>query len=133
LKTDNNNKRYLSRYLALRKQTSDFSCKIYQFPFKLRTEMSSVSGYERIKRFKPQQTALAGGFLLMLSSGIHIGFGLFHWNGIDVAWTRGSSPDLIAFAIVAWFVGGIVGFTLAPLSLKWLAKKKIYVRCVTSN
>lgn len=82
----------------------------------------------RLQKFKPQQTAIAGGTLLMLSSGIHIGYGFFHWRNVNVAWTESASHTLMTLAVVAWFMGSIVGFTLAPSVVKFFRKKIIYVR-----
>ena len=85
---------------------------------------------ERLKRFqhvKPVQTALSGGFLLMLSSGIHIGHGFFRWEGVEVPWVDGATSTMIAFAAVAWFMGSISGFTLTPMVLNFVGYREIYV------
>lgn len=87
----------------------------------------SVGRLERFQKVKPQQTALAGGFLLMFNSGIFIGHGFFHWEDVDVPWMRTSSPSFISLAAVAWFMGGIFGFTLAPTTMTYLNKQVIYV------
>jgi hypothetical protein len=86
-----------------------------------------VGRFERLQKFKPQQTALAGGFLLMLNSGIHIGHGFFHWEDVNAPWSRSASSAFIAFAAIAWFMGGIFGFILAPSTLHFLNKQVIYV------
>lgn len=81
---------------------------------------------EKWLQFRTQQTALSGGFLLMLSSGIHIGHGFFAWENVSVEWTQSVSSTMIAFAAASWFMGGIFGFTLAPATIKH-KKQKIYV------
>lgn len=80
-----------------------------------------------LKQVKPQQTALLGGFLLLFSSGIHIGYGFFQWTDVDVPWTKSTSSTLIAFAVVAWYIGSIFAFALAPMSLKFFNRQMIYV------
>jgi uncharacterized protein YacL len=86
---------------------------------------------QNLRNIKPQQTALSGGSLLMLSSGIHFGFSFYNWNENRdvVSWSKSYSSTLISFAVVAWFVGSIVGFILAPLSQRTFSSQKvIYVR-----
>lgn len=74
------------------------------------------------------QTALSGGFILMLSSGIHIGHGFFDWARVNVTWKRGASSELIAFMSITWFMGSIAGFILAPRALQMIDKRSVYVR-----
>lgn len=81
----------------------------------------------RLQQFRPVQTALSGGFVLMLSSGIHIGYAFFNWESVDVAWTRGASSKLIAFIAVTWFMGSIAGLILAPMALQLISKRTAYV------
>lgn len=90
--------------------------------------MEQNSRLEKIQRkLKPQQAAIAGGSLLMLSSGMHTGYGFYHWKDADFAWTRSVSHTLIALAVVAFWIGCIVGSTLALLVMKFFNKKMIYV------
>lgn len=63
----------------------------------------------------------------MLSSGIHVGHGFFHWESVDVPWTSGASSTLISFAAVTWFMGSIAGFILTPMILLLINKQTAYV------
>lgn len=83
--------------------------------------------FQEWQRFKPVQTALAGGFLLMLSSGIHIGHGFFPWAKTNASWTAGVSSPMLAFTSMSWFMGVIGGLTMAPMTIKFLHKQIIYV------
>lgn len=85
------------------------------------------SRLEKLQKFKPLQTALAGGFLLLFSSGIHIGHGFFHWETVDAPWTRGTTSTFVSFAATSWYMGSIFGYTLTPMIVKVFTKKHIYV------
>lgn len=78
----------------------------------------------------PQQIAISGGSLVMLSSGMHIGFGFFHWDDVDVPWTKFQSSSLMTLAIIQWFLGSIIGFCTIPLAVKYFGKPLIYVRTI---
>lgn len=83
--------------------------------------------FSKLQLVKPQQSAIAGGTFLMLSSGIHLGYGFFHWRDVNVAWNEKMSDSFVAFAVVAYFIGNIVGYSIAPLSMKNFSKKLVYV------
>lgn len=83
--------------------------------------------FSKLQHVKPQQSAIAGGTFLMLSSGIHFGYGFFHWRDVNVAWNDKMPDSLVALAVVAFFIGNIVGFSIAPLSMKTFSKKFVYV------
>lgn len=88
-----------------------------------------VGGFQNFKRkFRPQQTSIAGGSLLLLSSGIHMGFGFFHWENIEASWTNSITTEMIALAIISWFVGSMIGLAAAPTVGQLLRGKLIYVR-----
>lgn len=89
--------------------------------------------FAKFQRFRPLQTALAGGFLLMLSSGIHIGYGFFQWDLVDLSWNSGISSNLVSFCAVSWFMGGIVGFIMTPTILTCIKKQLVYVRVINSS
>lgn len=63
----------------------------------------------RLQRFRPQESALYEGFLLMLSSGIHMNYGFLNWESVDVPWLKYSPLIVIEFSASSWFFGGIVG------------------------
>lgn len=86
-----------------------------------------------LQRFRPQQTALSGGTLLVLNSGIHFGYTFYDWTSTAddsrESWTKSIPSSLICLAILGWFMGCILGFILAPLSLRTFSSiKVIYVR-----
>lgn len=75
----------------------------------------------------------------MLNSGIHFGYTFVDWtstrnNNDDdddgpASWTKSISSPLISLAVAGWFMGSILGFLLAPLSLRTFNSiKVIYVR-----
>lgn len=85
-----------------------------------------VGCFQKFKqKLKPQQSSIAGGSLLLLSSGIHVGYGFFHWEEVSAAWTEKIPPKLIALAVVSWFVGSIVGLLSAT---RFTNRKLVYVR-----
>lgn len=91
--------------------------------------------YKDLHKFRPQQTALSGGTLLVLNSGIHFGYTFYDWTRDDndddcrASWTKSISSPLICLAVASWFMGSILGFLLAPLSLRTFSSiKVIYVR-----
>lgn len=83
--------------------------------------------YHKLQHVKPQQTAIAGGNFLMFNYGIHLGYSFFHWKDVAVAWTDKITDSFIALVVVMFFIGNIVGFSIAPTSLKLFSKKSIYV------
>lgn len=88
---------------------------------------SSKKFVHKLQHVKPQQTAITGGTFLMLNGGMHFGYGFFHWRDVNVAWTDKISDSFIALAVVAYFIGNIVGFSFAPISMQAFSKKFIYV------
>lgn len=90
-------------------------------------EKACMKFLHKLQHVKPQQTAITGGTLLMLSSGIHLGYGFFHWKDVNVAWTDNISDSFIALVVVAFFIGNIAGYSIAPISMRIFSKKIIYV------
>jgi hypothetical protein len=88
---------------------------------------SSINFLHKLQHIRPQQTAIAGGNFLMLSYGIHLGYGFFHWKDLNVAWTDKISDSFIALVVVSFFIGNILGFLIAPISMQVFSKKFIYV------
>jgi hypothetical protein len=68
------------------------------------------------------------GFSLMVSSGIHIGWGLVLPSVLTEQWTFGNSKEMIYLVFVSWFITAIVGFTAAPYIYGKIPTKYIYVR-----
>jgi hypothetical protein len=88
---------------------------------------SCIKFFHKLQHVKPIQTAITGGTFLMLSSGIHFGYGFFHWKDVNVAWSDKISDSLMALVVVAYFIGNIVGFSIAPIFIRVFSKKLIYV------
>lgn len=71
---------------------------------------------------------------MMLTNGILIGHVFFPWdsvidipNGVSVSWLESVSSGLFIFSAVTWFIGGIVGYLIAPIAFKSTHKQIIYV------
>ena len=91
-------------------------------------ELTGIYGsLDRIQRMKPQSNSIAGGLLVMISSGAHIGWGLFNSDLSSMPWAKSENSTVISFAIVSWFIGAIVGFCAAPLFCETFIKKTIYL------
>lgn len=69
---------------------------------------------------------LKPGLILMIISGLHIGWGIWRTTFLDL-WSETTSSSLLTFIIMAFslgaFVGGFVGSVLTPI----LRKNSIYV------
>jgi hypothetical protein len=63
----------------------------------------------------------------MLSSGMHLGWGLVFSNVLIAPWTVGYNPTLIYLVLVLWFVAAIAGFMVAPFVYGKYSTKSIYV------
>lgn len=86
---------------------------------------SPQKGNRCMRRFKVQPMALHGAFMLMFSSGIYMNRGFFNGESVSEPWMKYSS--LAASSASTWFVGGIIGFLVAPVSLDFLSKKNVFV------
>jgi hypothetical protein len=86
---------------------------------------------DELQRSKPQSNSVAGGLLLMISSGIHFGYGIFNPNIHHMPWTHGFSHKIVMFVIVSWFMGSIIGFMSIPKFLQTFRKKSFYVSAPT--
>jgi hypothetical protein len=99
---------------------SHASYKSYYFKVMLNT-------LKDIRKCRRMLGSLLGGSLLMISSGMHIAFGIFnpyiqnhHFRGLHSVW--------LFLIIASWFIGAIVGFVAAPVYNQTFTKKTIYVR-----
>ncbi|CAO1436498.1 unnamed protein product [Diamesa serratosioi] len=91
-------------------------------------ELSGIYGtLDRLQRMKPQSNSIAGGLLVMLSSGAHIGWGFFNSNLSAMSWAKSENSTVISFTIISWFIGAIVGFCAAPIFCDTFIKKTIYL------
>ena len=91
-------------------------------------ELSGIyRSLDRLQRMKPQSNCIAGGLLVMISSGAHIGWGLFNSNLSSMSWAKNENSTVISFTIVSWFIGAIIGFCAAPLFCDTFIKKTIYL------
>lgn len=63
----------------------------------------------------------------MFNYGVHFGYSFFHWKDVNAAWSDKITDSFIALVVVAFFIGNIAGFLIAPTSMKIFSKKSIYV------
>lgn len=82
---------------------------------------------EKLQTFRPLPSSLAGGLILLFTSGVYISHGFIHWETVDAPWTHGMSTNFISFAAASWFIGSIIGYSLTPMVVKSFTKKQIYV------
>lgn len=75
---------------------------------------------------KPQSNALAGGIILMMVSGVQIGW-IFNNQIFNLQWTFGHSTLEIIFTYVSFYIAVIVGLYAALIALDRLTKRNIYV------
>lgn len=78
---------------------------------------------------KPQSNALAGGIMVLLVSGMQIGW-IFNGDLMHFPWARGHTNVEIIFTYASFYVAAIVGLYLATLVIDRLTKKNIYVSCI---
>lgn len=84
--------------------------------------------FYELRKSKKQPDSVAGGVLLMMSSGIHFAYGIFNPKIHHMPWAQGFSHKIILFVIVSWFMGSIIGFISIPKFLQTFRKKTFYVR-----
>lgn len=79
----------------------------------------------RLYRNRRQTRSVVAGLLLMMGSGLHIGWGI--WRSFFPLWILSVHSSLFIFMIMAWplgaFIGGFAGSVLTPM----LMKKSIYL------
>lgn len=75
---------------------------------------------------KPQSNAVAGGIILMLVSGIQVGW-IFNNEMTSFPWAKGHSTLQLTFTYVSFYIAAIAGLYLAAMTINRLTKKNIYV------
>ncbi|KAJ6649717.1 H(+)/hexose cotransporter 1 [Pseudolycoriella hygida] len=83
---------------------------------------------ERLYTHRRQTGSIIGGLLLMIVSGLHIGWGI--WRIFFVAGFS-ASVDLLTFMIITWSLGGFIGAFFGAFLTPILRKNIIY--CVTAS
>lgn len=78
---------------------------------------------------KPQGNALSGGILLMLVSGIQVGW-IFNKDIITFPWSVGHSSVQVISTFASFYIGAIVGLYAAATVVIRLTKTNIYVSCI---
>lgn len=81
---------------------------------------------------KPQGNAVSGAVMLVLASGLHIGF-IFNKDLQDFPWARGHSSMEIILTYAMFYIAGCAGLYLAAMTVNRLTKKNIYVRSISSR
>jgi len=79
---------------------------------------------------KPQSNALVAGVLLMVCSGYSIGWGIFNNHLQAQPWAGGYEDEFtVLWAIIVWYIAGIVGFIASTLAINKTSKMSIYTFC----
>ncbi|CAG9797224.1 unnamed protein product [Chironomus riparius] len=82
------------------------------------------------QKMKPQGNSLAGGVMLMLVSGLQIGWIMD--NRVDkLPWTEGHSDLLVNLAAVAFYASAVGGVYIAAMTINRLTKTNIYFTSLT--
>jgi multisubunit Na+/H+ antiporter MnhG subunit len=77
---------------------------------------------------KPQTNALSAGIMILIFGGQHIGWGIFNNHLKSQPWAGGYEDDGdIFWAIISFFIAGIVGFLIAGVAVNKFSKLSIYV------
>lgn len=77
---------------------------------------------------KPQSNALAIGIMVMVCSGHQLGWGIFNSHIQAQPWAGGYEDEGTVFwAIICWFIAGIVGFAFSSIVVNNFSKISIYV------
>jgi hypothetical protein len=82
--------------------------------------------FDLTQKYKPQGNALAGGIMVLLVSGMQIGW-IFDNQIHKLPWSEGRDSILIQVAFITFYVSGIVGLFAASTVISRLTKSNIYV------
>lgn len=75
---------------------------------------------------KPQGNSLVGGIMVMLVSGIQVGW-IINNDLLSFPWARGHSTMPVIMTYVIFYLAALVGLYLAASVVDRLTKKNIYV------
>lgn len=82
--------------------------------------------FEFSQKNKPQSNALAGGIMVLLVSGMQIGW-IFDNSVHLLSWTDSRSTPMVNFAYMSFYIAGILGLMSASATINRLTKRNIYV------
>lgn len=86
--------------------------------------------FEFTQKSKPQGNALSGAVMVLLVSGMQIGW-LFDDKVHKLPWGYEHSSMLIIVTFVMFYISGVIGLYAADATVNRLTKSNIYVRPVT--
>ncbi|KAG4072885.1 hypothetical protein HA402_002628 [Bradysia odoriphaga] len=79
----------------------------------------------RLAKNRRQASSVSGGLLLMINSGLHIGWGIWRTD-FEGHWIWTVNLSLFIFIIMAWSVGAFIGGFLGSILTPVLRKESIY-------
>ncbi|KAG4072894.1 hypothetical protein HA402_002637 [Bradysia odoriphaga] len=79
----------------------------------------------RLAKNRRQASSVSGGLLLMINSGLHVGWGVWRID-FEGRWTWSVNLSLFIFVIMAWSVGAFIGGFLGSILTPILRKDVIY-------
>lgn len=82
--------------------------------------------FEFTQKNKPQGNALSGGIMVLLVSGMQVGW-IFDNKVHKLPWAVEERSILIILAFCLFYIGGIVGLFAASATVPRLTKSNIYV------
>ena len=77
---------------------------------------------------KPQGNALAAGIMILIVSGMQVGW-IFNNDLMNFPWAKGHSSLQVIFTYVSFYIAATAGLYLASMVVNRLTKKNIYVSC----
>lgn len=81
---------------------------------------------EFTQKNKPQGNALVGGIIVLLVSGMQIGW-IFDNQIHKLPWSEGHSSLAVSIAFIMFYVSAIIGLFAASVTINRLTKSNIYV------
>uniref|UniRef100_A0A1L8DEN6 Putative transporter major facilitator superfamily n=1 Tax=Nyssomyia neivai TaxID=330878 RepID=A0A1L8DEN6_9DIPT len=128
----------------MKKNDRSFLGTIFPSPQENRNEQTAHSTQrnvenwcERNQKNKPQSNSVGAGIMMMLVSGLHIGWSIGSPNLRLQVWFVNVPDGEVLLALCSWFGGAIIGSFIALFILPMWEKKTIYyvgvLLCVISN
>lgn len=78
---------------------------------------------------KPQGNAVSGGIMVMLVSGLQVGW-IFNNEISKFPWAEGHSNFQVMLTYASFYIAAIVGLSAASMIMKRLTKTNVYVSCI---
>lgn len=88
--------------------------------------MGCWSYLEFTQKNKPQGNALAGGIMVLLITGMQIGW-IFDNKVHKLPWSEGHDSLAVSFAFISFYASAIAGLYVASVTIHRLTKSNIYV------